>query len=834
MADNVLIPVHVRIMLRELQADTARAENLLNGLERDVNIGFDLNTAELDSAARLVNDLDTTINTRVNVNDSELDTAKDIHTDLQTNTTFTAEVTVEPELTDTINDIRALERIQVAFDVAPMVFDAAAGAGNFLFDISGIDTLIEMDTLLSGIQGRTGEMIPGAERLIQDLYINGFADSRAEIAEVITLASQLGINNENLAGAIETAFNVATVTGGDANETLRTMDQLVSLGLVPNYQTAGDLIVTGFRDGANRADDLNETLIEYGSTFADLGIDGERALSIINNGLENGFMNSDLAADAVREFGRIMREEIDNPAVTDALERLDLTEMREQFLLGEVSGETLFDAVLDGLEEIPTEAERSQLAITLFGDMVGDVGSDAVLSLNDTEGAIENVEGAARDAANEVRDNLGTRLVQFGRKINSAVEEGVQEVIDVEALLTRFETGIETFFDELAAGEDIFSAAEIAFEIPGLANTMQDIQQVFANIGLGLLEVVSAISSILSIDNTGLNNMIADLGSVQFGADLFAADTAEDIASSVNRAIERGVDPETIFADLAAGFESAIAEGDFASALNIQQFLADLQSLGQAGIPVGDPTIDGGSWGDMFREMEADIAARMSDVDLSENTAAALVGDNFGSAMEGLLASALDPEALQSVILASTSTLEEGLADTGAGIADIEESAGNLSAIFTDITTDTGGWLPGADTFTDFNTNLDTTEENAGFLGVAIDDLAADTNGAMAIAGKGVGTFASVAGGFFTDVSSASGKLVKGLQQDADTISGIAGGIAATIAGLNASVTVSVSAGAGNTTVNNNTNVNVNATTPAAANATTSAAVAQSLNSGIP
>lgn len=721
MSSDVLIPVHVQILLRDLRREVSAAGRELDSLERAINVGFDVDLGDLAAVEDLINDLDgtvrvdldvsgaggldnltqdTTFTARVNdaeidtavglhneletpttftasATDSEIDTAVDQHNELETPTTFTASVN-DTEIQSLLTDIGGLETIQVGLDLAGLGADAVRGVGGFLIDITGVETLIEMDTLLSQIQGRAGEMIPQAERLITDLYVNGWADSRQQVAELITLASQLGVENRDIEEAARAAFTVTTVTGGDANETLRAMDQLVSLGLVDGFTEAADVIVTGFREGGNRADDLQETLVEYAGDFARLGIDGERAMTILNNGLDAGIMNTDLAADAMREFGRIMLEEVDNEEVATAIENLGLTELREDFLAGDISGETLFDAVIAGLNDIEDPAERAQVAVTLFGDMVGDFGADAVVAMGDTKNGIENVEGAAQDAAREVRDNLGTQLLAFGRTIRNTISSGLQEVVDVEGLLSDLETSIETFFTELETGAGVVDAAEVSFNLPGLSETLQTIQQVFANIGLGLLQAVSAIGSVLDFDTTGVDRLVSELGEVQLGADIFAADSVEELARSVNNAISRGVDTGTIFTELQTQFEQAVAAGDFVRASNIQQFIADMQSVVSLADEFTDEgIIAGGSWGQMFRDVAAQGQAAIEGIDIDESILDNFDPSNFGAALEGLVDAGLaDAETASSFL----TTIQAGI-NTAVASGDFSSLAGIFEVI---------------------------------------------------------------------------------------------------------------------------------------------------------
>lgn len=548
-------------------SEIKQAVGLQAELEQNTAFKAGVDSGEIDQAKRKHDDLDANTSFTVNVNDTEIDSAKRKRDDLDANTTLTVNVQ-DTEIQNALDDIKSMQVVDIAINIAQPAVDFFKNAATF--SVGGI---VEMDAALNKLEGTTGRMIPGAEHLINDLYVNAWGESRTQIADVIALATQLGISQTDLAGAIESAFQVASVTGYDVTEVLKAQDSLVKNELVKDYKQAGDVIVAGFQTGGDRANDLLETLVEYGSTFDDLGLSAEEATNILVNAMNNGFKNTDLAADALREFNIRVRD-LNDAAAQGAIERLGLKDAATDFRNGTIAGDEFLSLVITKLNEMEDPAQRQITAVEIFGTQLEDIGTSAIKGLDPTVKKLGDVRDRAEDASDKVNDNLATAFTELKRTVEVELGDFLNETFDIDGLIDKMKTGVATFFEELNAGENMFAAMEIAFDLPGLENTMQGIQRTFADIGIAMLQVVSEIMSILGKDNSAIQKTIADLSAVQLRADIFAADSEEGLVSSIERALGRGVDKADIGNTVAAQIQSMIDSGDFEGAISLMDMLS--------------------------------------------------------------------------------------------------------------------------------------------------------------------------------------------------------------------------------------------------------------------
>lgn len=511
----------------------------------DPTVKVSVSDADLKTAAGLVADLDTSTSLKINVDESELDTVN-----------------------DQLDTITAISAIDLAVNISGTALSFFESLGRF----SGVGGILELDTALATIEGRTGRMIPDAEKLITDLYVNGWGESRTAIADTIVQASNLKIANEDLAEATEAAFQVQAVTGGETNEILRSMDTLVKNNLVPSYTAAADLITVGFQTGNDRGQDLLDTFNEYGSTFKQVGISGEGALGLINSGLDAGIDNSDRIADAIRETG-IRLGEIgtdENIAAAfeqlDALSDIDLAKSLDAKNAGEISGDEFyagfFEALADANEADPQAAQT--IAATLVGTIAEDFGVESISQLTPIwDETMGTLEGRAETAGGTISGTLGTTIEGFLRAIEqSAVDFLSSDAIDLDGKIATLKEQLTTALSTLTSGGSLGEALEIGFGITGVDTALGNISRVFGQFTLTLLEILAFIQDPLSNNDndSATRRQLATGAAAQLPFDLLLANP-DEIEGLLKQAVARGV------TDLAPGIttalDEALAAGDY-------------------------------------------------------------------------------------------------------------------------------------------------------------------------------------------------------------------------------------------------------------------------------
>jgi len=559
-AEVDFIVLDARIDLKNWDKAVAQMEADARGIEKDFEQHAPKVTAEVD----------------VKVDDQKI---KRVDSDLQalksgvtvdigaTNTEAQAKIA---EISSKLDDLKKLTKLQLILEIPNIL----QNIGDVVQNAPIISSLVEMDTVLGQIQGRTGEMIPGAETLIKDLYTNAWGDSVTAIGEVVTAAKQLGVTNEGLSSAVEQAFILEALGIGDATESLRTMDTMVKNQLVPTYQDAANVIIAGFQEGANKGGDLLDTFNEYGSTFRELGLSGEDVMAFINSGLAAGVDNSDRIADALRETNiRLSEMDTDENIKAafenlDSLSDIDLSGMWAGFQAGDIDGGEFYNSFFQALEDAsvkdPTKAK--ELAAVLVGTIAEDFGIQAVSQLSNVwDPAWGEIENRAAAASTAINNNLGTAITELVRTIEVDLVDSLNEALNLDVLIDKAKQAIQRLAAALREGKALPEALEIALEMPGLADQISRLESTLGNFIIDFLAGIASIGEALGQDMGGLRETVARAGAGQLEFDLQNI-APEDIRQAIETAMTRGVSGADINTVIGNAIGAELEKGDMSGA----------------------------------------------------------------------------------------------------------------------------------------------------------------------------------------------------------------------------------------------------------------------------
>ncbi|MEV0126351.1 phage tail tape measure protein [Streptomyces sp. NPDC050703] len=308
---------------------------------------------------------------------------------------------------------------------------AAVAGGAIAMGIGlGIAEALEKEAGTDVLAAQLGATPAEAKRLGEAagaVFSDGYGESVADANEALKGLWQQGLvpagaTADEMADISKKAMNVATVLGDEVGPTSAAVGQMLKTGLAKNAEEAFDILVRGTQEGANKSEDLLDTFNEYGTQFRSLGLDGKTAMGLISQGLQGGARDADIVADSLKEFGLIVRaggEEVDG-----AYAKMGLSgkEMTKAIAAGGPAATKALDQTLDGLRKIKDPAERSALAVTLFGTQAEDM-QDALMSL-DPSSAVESlgkIDGAAKTAGETMHDNASTKLKAFTRGLQTGV-----------------------------------------------------------------------------------------------------------------------------------------------------------------------------------------------------------------------------------------------------------------------------------------------------------------------------------------------------------------------------------------------------------------------------
>ncbi|OKH90474.1 phage tail tape measure protein [Streptomyces uncialis] len=263
------------------------------------------------------------------------------------------------------------------------------------------------------------------------VYSAGYGESVADANEALKgLWSEglvpAGATADEMANISKRAMDVASVLGDEVGPTSRAVGQMLKTGMAKDAEQAFDIIVRGAQEGGNKSEDLLDTFNEYSTQFRKLGLDGTSAMGLISQGLQGGARDADLVADTLKEFSIVAiagGEEVES-----AYKSLGLSgrQMQADVAAGGPAAQAALGATLDKLRAVKDPAERSALAVALFGTTAEDMG-DALYSLDvDTAAAsLGKVEGAAKRAGDVMHDNAKNRITVFWRGLTGLAVDAI-------------------------------------------------------------------------------------------------------------------------------------------------------------------------------------------------------------------------------------------------------------------------------------------------------------------------------------------------------------------------------------------------------------------------
>ncbi|MFF9284872.1 phage tail tape measure protein [Streptomyces griseosporeus] len=290
--------------------------------------------------------------------------------------------------------------------------------------MAGIGQAMEEGQITGRLGAQLGATPAEAQRyghLAGQLYAAAVTEDFQGAADTISAVMRAGIAPP---GATEAqleaiATKVADLSNTfelDLGQTANAVGQMIKTGLAKDGTEAVDALTAGLQRMGPRADDIADTFNEYSTVFRQMGIDATTATGLLSQGMAAGARDTDVVADALKEFTLITQD--GKQAAMDAFKSigLDGKEMQRAFIEGGPKARTALDQVFDRLRAMKDPTERNAAALALFGTKSEDT-QRALLALDPSSAtkALGDVAGASGRMGDTLRDNAGTRLEQFKR-----------------------------------------------------------------------------------------------------------------------------------------------------------------------------------------------------------------------------------------------------------------------------------------------------------------------------------------------------------------------------------------------------------------------------------
>lgn len=380
-------------------------------------------------------------------------------------------------------------------------------------------------------------------RAAGEAYANNFGESIEGNLDNARAAVQSGLLDPNATARdaqaiIEQMQGVADILGEDVPRVARSAAQAIKTGIAKDAAGAFDLLVKSTQNGLNVSEDLLDTYDEYSTQFRKLGLDGPQAFGLIAQAVRAGARDTDIAADALKEFAIRATDGSELTAESFKSIGLNAGDMSDRIAAGGADAAAALGETLEALKSIEDPATRSALAVGLFGTQSEDM-AQALYSMDLSTAVAEfgAVEGAAQSAISVMGDNTQGSIASATRNIELALD-GLKGA-GAEAFGPMIQ-GAAAFVTENreAVMQFLLDAANAAFDfartmVNGLADSAEAVGGFVAGPAADLLESIAGIVE-------GLDAMLpGDQGSQAF------REFADDAVKSM-----REVDDETkIIAD---------------------------------------------------------------------------------------------------------------------------------------------------------------------------------------------------------------------------------------------------------------------------------------------
>ncbi|GAP78499.1 phage tail length tape-measure protein [Brachybacterium sp. SW0106-09] len=505
-------------------------------------------------------------------------------------------------------------------------------------------------------------------------YTNAWGDSieanmgtaTAALENALVLPDSTG---REIQAVIEQLSAVSEILGVDVSEAAEAAGSMIKNGLAANAEEAFDVIIRGQQEGLNRSEDWIDTLREYGAMFESVGLSGAEAGGLIEQAMDAGARNSDVAADALKEFS--IRAQDDSKTTRAAFEGmgLDADEMGKKFAAGGDDAKKGLDTVLDGLRGIEDPMARNAAGVALFGTMWEDMGNGAgvlAMDLDDLGDSWVNVGDTTEDAMQRMSDNSATALESAKRTVTTAatnllgglavaLEEPIAEatgyISDNTAEIVGFLIDVgEAFFDVARAAVE-FGAQTIE----ALGDVVGGVNGIIEGIGFGV-EAIGLATGDLELAALGQD--------IQDAADDMQtfADNSDDMANTIRGTALPAIDEaEQKFLDFAGPVEMQARLNDAINgmAADLDSFVAHVDSL-----PGGTITINGDTTGgeEAMNTLIEEVAN--SDGTLTINGETVQAEDAVGRVM------ALADEGTEITVTANTAPAEGDVQQFRGGVGD--------------------------------------------------------------------------------------------------------------------------------------------------------------------
>lgn len=359
---------------------------------------------------------------------------------------------------------------------------------------------------ISAATGATGKDLEQLGQIAQNVYSHNFGDSLEDVADGISVVRQnTQLMGEELQAATEAGFALRDTFGYELSESARTASALMkNFGIDANK--AYNIIATGAQKGADQNGDLLDTLNEYSTQYAALGLSADQFVNGLIAGAEAGVFSIDKVGDAVKEFN--IRAKDGSKSTTSAFATLGLkaSTTMQAFAKGGDTAQKAFFEVVKALEAMKDPVEKNQTAVALFGTQYEDLEKTVLPVL----ASMEDASKTTYDALGEINEikykDLGSALQGLKRTIEGALIPSASKIASGPMMTAMQE--LQRMANDLAKS---IKAGEYDSVFAGIADGITGVVKALPKVRDGIQKIAPVVSNIASITTGFLSAAVENI-----------------------------------------------------------------------------------------------------------------------------------------------------------------------------------------------------------------------------------------------------------------------------------------------------------------------------------
>lgn len=382
----------------------------------------------------------------------------------------------------------------------------AVGAAVVGVGVSAVNSANDLDKAMNQYLASTGKSTEETERyqkVMEDIYTNNYGDSFEDIGQAMSdVTKKLGeMNDTDLQNVTESAFALRDTFGYEIPESTR-----AAKAMMDNFGISGDeamgLIAAGAQNGLDYSGELIDSINEYSTQFAKVGLDADDMFKIFQKGAETGAWNIDKIGDAVKEMS--IRVIDGSESTKEGFETIGLNadEMSAKFAKGGDSAKEAFQQTIEALAEIEDPLAQNTAGVDLFGTMWEDLGPEVVTQLASIEDGAYNASDAMGQIKEVKYDDIGSVFEGLKRSVEVLIIPLGEELIPLlSSLIKDVLPVIEEFLPEMVDMISCFvkDLMPVIEEIlPILMESLEELMPVFMDIIEAILPTLLSIISELA------------------------------------------------------------------------------------------------------------------------------------------------------------------------------------------------------------------------------------------------------------------------------------------------------------------------------------------------